>query len=863
MILAHGPTMPEREAMARLAEGLSRFFGRVEIFARGADDDRRAAEEALRRGHHLEARAHARALLARVPASPLGLALWAEAADALRLDDEVVEALTALAEQVPWRQEIWLRLGLAAAPVGRTDALERAAAGDDPALSREALLALADLDIQGIEPARAERWLERVPSHPSQPDPELALRRAECALSLGRLDEARRHADAMAGIDGERRGSVGRNAPPLSGRVRLVEARLAQRWPHEARGGDPLMMALGAMLLEAPGADDLVAELLAECHDAALVDRVRRALRELGVAHEARWVAAFALAEGRRDDARRALLEAAARGDAVAAATLLHHAVRWRDLEAVRALAEHHPLGEDLRRIVAAADHRAADRDDLALDALGDDPWAQALRDEIVAAWFPEVGEARWDAVLRELRRAASALSREDLVGPIEALAVERRRPLFVAVLGEFNAGKSTLLNALLGTDVAPTGILPTTASLHWVAWAPDPFARIEVVGESDRVVAHADLKATLRALQGRGARIGRVYIYAPIERLKRIEVLDTPGFNAPDESHAAEARRGIEEAHLALWLLDATAPLKDSERRVIAEIVRAEVPIQVLVNKRDRVSDIDRVMTYLDESLAEVGIASLEAPIALSARLALEGRMGDAAALEASHWQAVETFLSDHVVDRADTLRERALRRKAHQIAAALAEESAALSERKAHARTAEREALAARRALAGRLASHRMALASAMAEALDPALRRLALDTRPIAALDEVRRAHPEVRSYLVDRTVERLAEPLVNEVALVARRHDLEGGFDRAIVRPTIRATLAGAAAAAPGLHLTGESLRASVEASLGRVAEILDATAGAGEHRPGSEPQHRIYALAEALRSDRKTPDATAR
>src|SRR5690606_38787831 len=107
----------------------------------------------------------------------------------------------------------------------------------------------------------------------------------------------------------------------------------------------------------------------------------------------------------------------------------------------------HHPIGEDLKRIVAAADHRAAGRDDRALDALGDDPWAQALRDEIVAGWLPDQGEARWDAILRELRRAATALSREDLVGPIEALAVERQRPLFVAVLGEFNAGKSTLLN--------------------------------------------------------------------------------------------------------------------------------------------------------------------------------------------------------------------------------------------------------------------------------------------------------------------------------------------------------------------------------------------------------------------------------
>src|SRR6185312_8625251 len=116
----------------------------------------------------------------------------------------------------------------------------------------------------------------------------------------------------------------------------------------------------------------------------------------------------------------------------------------------------------------------------------------------------------------------ARALDQLDRLGRVEALAVERERPLRVAVVGEFNAGKSTFLNALLGEDVAPTGVLPTTATLHWVAWAPDPFARVVVKDAPDRVVPHAELKATLTAL--RDTKVDRVYIYAPLERLKRVE---------------------------------------------------------------------------------------------------------------------------------------------------------------------------------------------------------------------------------------------------------------------------------------------------------------------------------------------------
>ena len=46
-----------------------------------------------------------------------------------------------------------------------------------------------------------------------------------------------------------------------------------------------------------------------------------------------------------------------------------------------------------------------------------------------------------------------------------------------LVVLGEFNHGKSTFVNALLGSDILPTGITPTTASINHVVWAQSPTA--------------------------------------------------------------------------------------------------------------------------------------------------------------------------------------------------------------------------------------------------------------------------------------------------------------------------------------------------------------------------------------------------
>src|SRR5262249_51701596 len=140
--------------------GLSRFFGRVEILARGLEAERRAAESALGRGQVLEAREHARTIVGEVPDSPLGLALWADAAEEAWLDHEVVTALSELATHVPWRADVWLRLGRAGLriewPPAR-EALERAAvAPDERSCARLALLDLADLDLEAGDPSRAQ-----------------------------------------------------------------------------------------------------------------------------------------------------------------------------------------------------------------------------------------------------------------------------------------------------------------------------------------------------------------------------------------------------------------------------------------------------------------------------------------------------------------------------------------------------------------------------------------------------------------------------------------------------------------------------------------------------------------------------------
>lgn len=845
--------------MPRLVEGLSRFFGRVEIIALGLEGERQQALAALARGEPLEAREHAREILAQLPGSPLGLALWADAAEDAWLDHEVIAALSELVEQVPWRADVWLRLARAGKRAGwerAREALERAAdAPDERESARLALLDLADLDIAAGDAPRAERWLDRIAQAPDRIDRDLAVRRAECAFARGEIDRAA--IESARAMTGEMTGEE------VDGRAALVTARLALA--HGDSHG-AFELALRAFVLEVDGASDVLATLVAASRDVVTVDRARRVVAASGRIEEPAWAAAFAFAEGRRADARKALARGLAEGSPSAAAALLALATETRDLDALEVLWARDPSRVPpalaaLREAAAAAsagDGRTALN---RLDALSGEAasWADALRREVLARWVPTAapGEAprpaAWPELLHELRRAARELDRVDLVSAVEAVAVERERPLRVAVVGEFNAGKSTFLNALLGEDVAPTGVLPTTATLHWVAWAEDPFARVVVQGAPDRVVPHGELKATLASLREASAKVYRVFIYAPIERLKRVELLDTPGFNAPDPDHLAAARQAFDEAHVAIWLLDATHAMKETERRVLAEIQGLGVPVQILANKADRLKphEQEAVLAHVRESLAAVGLTSYAEPLAFSAKKALRGKLGDAEALATSGWPAVEAFLSERIVDESDTLRERALRRRAGRIALELAEGARARAVADREVARLARERQGELRAAAARLRREKGALAAAIEKSVGAARKLLQADLRPLGALPEERQeGDAGLRAYLRERFVARLAEPVIAELT---RASGAQASASARGAASAVRAVLMGAAAShdAPA-RLLEQALGPVLEASVEAFAEALVAEADAPiAEAPSAALERRVSALRDAL------------
>ncbi|MEO8796764.1 MAG: dynamin family protein, partial [Polyangiaceae bacterium] len=517
---------------------------------------------------------------------------------------------------------------------------------------------------------RALAWLDRLEGDRS---PEIALAKAEALLSLGHFSAAR---EALA------------TAPedPTDARAAMIRGRILAG----ARDEAAFTPILRAYILEAPGASELLSSALAWIPtDAETCERVRIAVDGQGEAHLARWRAAFARSRGGKNEARAALQEALRAGDTTAARPLLDAAIDDADDASLAVALAALPLTDD-DDLVRTARALANVRTELGavkgaptegsfaawLDALATlseprlAPWVDRTRRTIFELALPKDGPAAWSLLLARLGAHARAAHDLETSANLTEVSSERRRPLRLAIVGEFNAGKSTFINALIGADVAPTGVLPTTATLHRLHYAPDPIAR--VVFEHgheppERIVPSLEnLRAALKTLENEP--IERVEIGIPLQALTRVEVLDTPGFNAPDPRHTQAARRAFDESDVVLWLFDATQPLKQTERTILDEVRAAGIPLQILINKADRLgpADLEKVMTSTTASLAELGLQSWSPPLAFSAKRALAAKLGDETAKAASRWNAVETMFETEIVARADALKERALRRRA-----------------------------------------------------------------------------------------------------------------------------------------------------------------------------------------------------
>jgi GTP-binding protein EngB required for normal cell division/tetratricopeptide (TPR) repeat protein len=529
--------------------------------------------------------------------------------------------------------EAWLELGSTLGRLGRmepaADALRRTLTlGLEPALRGRAHAALGAVHAASGRLPQAARELRRALELLGEDDRRLALDYGRVQARLGEpeasewLTRAARAEAADPAVFAEAAAATADGARAEA----LLREGLAR-----APGDLSLRTAMVRFLTRAGSADDAVALAEAVCADAPDDARAWAALRE-ACAAGGRWTRALAAADAETrlgappTFSARVSLALGAEDRAALAGLAQEPTTSVARPAATVAASIESTADVCLRQALRAFDEGRAD--EAARLSLGRLAPSESARRFVAAAGAPVSPPAGELAGLLTWAHdfAAATPALVGLVAAAGRAAEALDRPLLVAVMGEFNAGKSSFVNAFCGEEVAPTGVTPTTATINVLRYGAVPAARVVHHDGTSRPIPAGAIAAALGALRDDDAReVRQVEIFLPVEALRRVEIVDTPGLNSIRAEHERVARDFLRDADAIVWVLAIGQAAKATEKEALGLAQAGHKRVIGVLNKIDRADagEVEAVLTHVRRSLGGL----LESVIPLSATRAFEAR--------------------------------------------------------------------------------------------------------------------------------------------------------------------------------------------------------------------------------------------
>ncbi len=309
------------------------------------------------------------------------------------------------------------------------------------------------------------------------------------------------------------------------------------------------------------------------------------------------------------------------------------------------------------------------------------------------------------------LLRAGRLLSDERALELSRLLDRWHARRFHALVVGEFKRGKSTLVNALIGEDLLPTGVPPVTAVLTRVRSGPERRALVRFRNGGQREIAIAEVRDFVDESRNAGneRNAARVDIEVPAGPPPGVVLVDVPGLGSVHQHNSETALAALPEADAALVVASVDPPVGEAELRLLSALRRHAARIEVVLNKIDYLDDEGRkaVLDFTRSALARAGFP--EIPVwPVSARDGLRARLSrNDLAWRRSGMEALSEGLGRFFRQERTTVLARSVARKAGRL---VEQESALVEMRRAAAEQSSEKlreiigAFRARRATADR---------------------------------------------------------------------------------------------------------------------------------------------------------------
>ncbi len=179
-----------------------------------------------------------------------------------------------------------------------------------------------------------------------------------------------------------------------------------------------------------------------------------------------------------------------------------------------------------------------------------------------------------------------------------------------VAILGQFKAGKSSFLNAIIGQDVMPVDVLPATAVITRIGYGPADRVLVRRLSGAVEEVPPGGLAeyVTEQGNPGNEKQLAMVEVeLAALAPYKGLRFVDTPGLGSVFAHNTKVSLEWLPRVGGALVAVSVNHPLSDQDVQLLREVARHTPEIAVLLTKVDLVSDgqVDAVIDFTRRQVA------------------------------------------------------------------------------------------------------------------------------------------------------------------------------------------------------------------------------------------------------------------
>ncbi len=203
--------------------------------------------------------------------------------------------------------------------------------------------------------------------------------------------------------------------------------------------------------------------------------------------------------------------------------------------------------------------------------------------------------------------------------------SIQQLEEIFLLVIvGEFNAGKSAFINALLGQKLLKEGVTPTTTQINLLHYGEN--SESKVVDQNVHILNF------------------------PAPLLAEISIVDTPGTNAVIREHEQITSEFVPRSDLVLFVTSSDRPFTESENIFLKRIRDWGKKVVIIINKIDILQseeDIQQVIQFVSENSHNL-LGILPEIFPVSARLAMRAKQGEPALWPTSRFEPLEKYIQD-----------------------------------------------------------------------------------------------------------------------------------------------------------------------------------------------------------------------